>query len=175
MRTHDSKEFGVWLDHSGNYLRFQDDWDELFSDGVKRLKEGGEKAKREPTEREKKEAKCPKCSTLWTFPTDTCGNCGYIRVKLNTVVNIPGEMLELQAANAKLKDITPQQFYSQLLYYARMKGIKDGWAYHKVREKFKVFPRGLEAIVEPTSPETMRWIQSRNIAFAKGKSRRMDR
>lgn len=174
MRTHPSKTFGVWLDHSGNYLRFQDDWDELYSDGVRELKEGGEKAKKEPTEKEKKESKCPKCQALWTSKTDTCDNCGHVKVRLNTVVNIPGELLELQAANKKLQ-ITPQQFYSQLLYYARLKGKQDGWAYHKVREKFGVFPRGLKAQVEPPSQDTLNWIKSRAIAFAKGKGRRLDR
>ena len=174
MRTHPNKTFGVWLDHSGNYLRFQDDWDELYSDGVKTLKEGGEKAKKEPTEKEKKESKCPKCQALWTSKTDTCDNCGHVRVRLNTVVNIPGELLELQAANKKLQ-ITPQQLYSQLLYYARLKGKKDGWAYHKVKEKFGKFPRGLDAKVEPPTQETLNWIKSRAIAFAKGKGRRLDR
>lgn len=174
MRSHEGKEFGVWLDHSGNYLRFQDDWENLYSDGVKELKEGGEKAKKERTEKEKKEAKCPKCQVLWTFPTDTCGNCGHVREKLNMVISVPGEMLELQMANKKVT-ATPQQFYSQLLYYARLKGLKDGWAYHKVREKFGVFPRGLEQKVEPPTQETLGWIKSRAIAFAKGKGRRLDR
>jgi hypothetical protein len=141
---------------------------------VKRLKEGGEKAKAEPTEKKKKESKCPKCSALWTSPTDTCANCGHVRVRMNTVVNIPGEMLELQASNAKLT-LTPQQLYSQLLYYARLNNKQDGWAYHKVREKFGKFPRGLEKIVEPPTTDTLKWIKSRAIAYAKGKSRRMDR
>jgi len=26
MRSHPDKEYGVWLCHSGNYLRFQEDW-----------------------------------------------------------------------------------------------------------------------------------------------------
>jgi len=34
MRPYEGKEFGVWLDHSGNYLRFRKDWDELFDEGV---------------------------------------------------------------------------------------------------------------------------------------------
>ena len=37
MRSHPDKEFGLWLDHSGNYLRFNDDWEELYADGVKTL------------------------------------------------------------------------------------------------------------------------------------------
>jgi len=33
MRPHEGKEFGVWLDHSGNFLRFRPDWDCLIYRG----------------------------------------------------------------------------------------------------------------------------------------------
>jgi DNA repair protein RadD len=33
MRSYPEKDFALWLDHSGNYLRFQEDWDELYHDG----------------------------------------------------------------------------------------------------------------------------------------------
>jgi hypothetical protein len=170
MRPHEGKEFGIWLDHSGNFLRFRDDWEELYSDGVKDLKEGGEKAKKELTEREKKEAKCPSCGVLWTFPDDKCGECGHVRVRMNTVVNVPGELLELQAANKRI-NIPPQQFYSELLYYARSKGIKEGWAYFKMKEKFGVMPRGLHTEGKEPTPETLNWIKSRNIAYAKARNK----
>lgn len=170
MRPYEGKEFGVWLDHSGNFLRFRDDWDELYSDGVKRLKDGGEKAKKEPTEKEKKEAKCPACGVLWTFPDGKCGNCGHVRPIRATVQNVPGEMLELQAANAKLK-INNQEFYSQLLHYARSRNFKEGWASHKYKEKFGVYPRGLSHAVKEPTTDTLNWIKSRAIAFAKAKAR----
>ena len=170
MRSHEGKEFGIWLDHSGNYLRFKDDWDELYSDGVKRLKSGGETAKREPTERVKKDAKCPSCSALWTSSDDKCDNCGFIRVKIKHIMNIPGTLEELKASNAKLQ-INNQEFYSQVIYYARSRGFKDGWAAHKYKEKFNVFPRGLKLDPKPPTPETLRWIKSRAIAFSKGKAK----
>ena len=170
MRSHEGKEFGIWLDHSGNYLRFKDDWDELYSDGVKRLKSGGETAKREPTERVKKDAKCPACSALWTSSDDKCDNCGFIRVKIKHIMNIPGTLEELKASNAKLQ-INNQEFYSQVIYYARSRGFKDGWAAHKYKEKFNVFPRGLKLDPKPPTPETLRWIKSRAIAFSKGKAK----
>lgn len=170
MRADPSKEFGLWLDHSGNYLRFLDDWENLYEEGVKELKEGGEKAKREPTEREKKERKCPACNALWTSSTDTCDSCGHVRKRMNTVINLEGELEELAKTNSKLT-ITPQEFYSQLLYYARVKGIKDGWAYHKVREKFGVFPRGLVAVTKEPTQDTLKWIKSRAIAYRKGKEK----
>ena len=170
MRPYDGKEFGVWLDHSGNFLRFRDDWDELYSDGVKRLKEGGEKAKKEPNEREKKEAKCPACGVLWTYPDGKCGNCGHVRPIRATVQNVPGELLELQAANSKLQ-INNQEFYSQLLHYARSRNFKEGWASHKYKEKFGVYPRGLSQVAKSPNTDTLNWIKSRAIAFAKSKAR----
>lgn len=170
MRPYDGKEFGIWLDHSGNYLRFRDDWDELYDEGVKRLKEGGEKAKKEPKEREKKESKCPKCGVLWTFPDDKCGECGHIRTKIKNIMAIPGEMMELATANQKLS-INKQDFYSQVLYYARSKGFNDGWASHKYKEKFGVWPKGMRQDAIAPSPETLKWIKSRFIAWSKSKAK----
>ena len=170
MRPYDGKEFGIWLDHSGNYLRFRDDWDELYDEGVKRLKEGGERAKKEPKEREKKEAKCPKCGVLWTFPDDKCGECGHIRTKMKNIMAIPGEMMELATANQKLS-ISKQEFYSQVLYYARSKGFNDGWASHKYKEKFGVWPKNMRQDATTPSPETLKWIKSRFIAWSKSKAK----
>ena len=170
MRPHQGKEFGLWLDHSGNYLRFREDWDELFTDGVKTLKEGGEKAKNEPPEKVKKESKCPKCQALWVWPDDKCGGCGFIRVRMSSVVSKPGQLEELQAASKNLS-IEKQSFYSQILYYARARGFKDGWAAHKYKEKFGVWPRGLTETSELPTPATVSWIKSRAIAFAKSKAR----
>ena len=137
---------------------------------LRELKEGGEKAKPEPTERKKKELKCPSCNALWTSKTDTCDNCGHVRKRMSEVFEIEGELEELALTNSKLK-ITPQDFYSQLLYYARSRGIKDGWAYHKVKEKFGVFPRGLDQIAKEPTMETMNWIKSRAIAYRKGQEK----
>ena len=170
MRPCEGKEYAVWLDHAGNFLRFRDDWDELYQDGVKRLKEGGEKAKKEPTEKEKKEAKCPKCGVLWTFKGRICEECGYEKPIRNEVQAVPGELLELQASNARL-EVGKQEFYSQILYYARAKGFKEGWAAYKYKEKFGVFPRGLHLVAKPPTEATMNWIKSRAIAFAKSKAK----
>lgn len=156
--------------HSGNYLRFRDDWDELFFEGVTTLKEGGEKPKKEPTEKKKKESKCPKCSILWTFNDDKCGNCGYIMPRMSKVSSVPGELHELQAANAQMT-LQKQQFYSELLHYARTKGFKDGWSAYKFKEKFGVMPRGLSLISQEPSYQTLNWIKSRAIAYAKSKAR----
>jgi superfamily II DNA or RNA helicase len=170
MRPHESKEFGLWLDHSGNYLRFRDDWDKLYSDGVTELIEGGETTKKEPTEKEKKQSKCSACGSLWTSPTRICSHCGFERPNLREISQVPGELRELEAANRALH-VNNQDFYSQVLFYAKTRGYKDGWAAHKYKEKFGVWPKGLQEKMEPPSTETMGWIKSRIIAYAKARAR----
>ncbi len=168
MRPYDGKKFGVWLDHSGNYLRFRKDWESLFEEGVTELTKEGEKAKKEPTEKEKKEAKCPACSALWTSRDNTCSVCGFQR-PIKNVASVAGELHELAGSTSNMLD-DRQKFYSELLYYSRMRGYKDGWVAHKYKEKFGVFPRGVTQVVQPTSQKVVRWIQSRNIAWAKANS-----
>ena len=170
MRPHEGKEFAVWLDNSGNYLRFRNDWDKLYEHGVTELKDGSEKARKEPTEREKKEAKCPSCGGLWTSSNNICDECGFERKNPRDLINVPGELAELDIANRKLI-IDKQKFYSQVLYYSRSRGYKDGWAANKYKEKFQVWPRGLDQKVEIPEPATMNWIKSRVIAYAKGKQK----
>lgn len=170
-RPHAGKEFCLIQDHSNNWLRFADDWEDLFHEGVKTLKSSADtKQRKEPTEREKKENKCPRCKILWTYPDDKCGNCGFIRERKKLVAAVPGEMQELAAANKSLK-VNNQDFYSQLLYYARSKGFKDGYAAQKYKEKFGTFPRGLAPTLTAPTPSTLNWIKSRAIAYAKSKAR----
>jgi hypothetical protein len=169
MRPFLGKKFGVWLDHSGNYLRFRKDWEKLFEEGVTELTTEGEKTKKEPSEKEKKEAKCPACSVLWTFRGSICGSCGYEK-PIKGVSSVAGELQELEG-KIKTNNVEQQTFYSELLFYAKSRGFKDGWAAHKYKEKYSVFPNGLATTTKPTSSKTFSWIRSRNIAWAKSKEK----
>jgi DNA repair protein RadD len=171
MRPHEGKEYGVWLDHSGNYLRFKDDWDRVFDYGVDSL-DGGleEKAKKEPTEKEKVEAKCPSCGALWIWKSDECGECGHVKKKIAQIQVLDGELQELAVANSKLK-IDNRQFFQELMHYATSRGYKEGWAAHKYKEKFGVFPKNIPKDMKPPSPQTLSWIKSRMIAYSKSKQR----
>ena len=169
MRSHDAKAQAIWLCHSGNYIRFREDWDDVYSNGVTELKPSGEVAKKEPTEKEKKDSTCPQCKALW-IGGDSCMSCGYVRFRMSTVESVPGELKELEAANKKLR-IDNQSFYSQLLHYAQTKGYKSGWAFHKYQEKFSVPPRGLSSKPEMPTNATLGWIKSRTIAYAKSRAK----
>ena len=168
LRPHEGKEFGVLLDHSGNFLRFRDDWDGLYHDGVTELKSGGETVKREPTEREKTEAKCPVCAALWVSKTNTCSSCGHTRQPFQGITSIAGKLEELQMANRKLQ-IENADFFAELQYYGIKREYKEGWAAVKYKEKFGVYPNGLKVDPKPPSIKTLNWIKSRNIAFVKSK------
>ena len=168
LRPHEGKEYGVWLDHSGNFLRFRNDWDELYHDGVTELKAGGEQTKKELTEREKKEAKCPVCAALWVSKDNTCSSCGHVRQVFQSVSSIAGKLEELQETNRKLQ-IANTDFFAELQYYGRSKGYKEGWAAIKYKEKFGVYPNGLKVSPKPPSTKTLSWIKSRTIAYVKGK------
>jgi superfamily II DNA or RNA helicase len=169
MRPFEGKKFGVWLDHSGNYLRFRKDWDKLFEEGVTELDDSGEATKKEPDEKEKKEAKCPACKALWIWQSNVCGNCGHEK-PLKQLISVPGELHELEGANKKTV-IENQNFYSELLAYAKARDYKEGWAAFKYKEKYGYWPNGLQKTMRPPSLTTTNFIKSRNIAWSKSKAR----
>jgi superfamily II DNA or RNA helicase len=166
MRPSPDKEFALWLDHSGNYIRFRNEWEMVYQDGVKELDESQvEHAHKEPTEREKKEAKCPSCSALWEHDSEECHACGYVRKK-KQFMSIAGEMHEL-GMNGRDNIVDRQQFFSELLYVAKNKNYNPNWASHKYREKYGVWPKDLEFKVEAPTINTMNWIKHRMIAYSK--------
>lgn len=165
MRPHHSKDFAVWLDHSGNYLRFREDWDSLYSEGVQELDDKVERAKKEPTIKEKEESKCPACGHLWPKYSDSCPACGHVRQRRNQVAAVAGHLEELSTDVTRREN--KQQFYSELVAYAMSKGYNPNWAKHKYREKFGVWPKGLQDVPSPITGKTAQWIKSRMIAYAK--------
>jgi len=170
MRPYPGKEFAAWLDHSGNYLRFQADWEEIYSDGPGALDDGREKAKPEPTERDKKAALCPKCGAIFPGHQDVCSHCGHVRMRHNGVVVLPGELQEILRQERASKD-GRQKFYSELLGLAIERNYKPGWAFHKFMEKFGAKPAGLSETPRSASEATASWVKSRNIRYAKGQAK----
>jgi superfamily II DNA or RNA helicase len=165
MRASEGKEFGVWLDHSGNYLRFREDWDDIYANGVSKLDEKTEKAKKEPPEKEKKESKCPKCSALWEKNSNTCVYCGYVR-PIKQIEAVAGEMTELGIKENVSKEVK-QNFYSELIYMAKDRKYNINWASNQYRAKFGVWPRGLSEEPRIPSLDTQNWVKHRTIAWVK--------
>jgi superfamily II DNA or RNA helicase len=170
MRGHDDKEFAVWLDHSGNYLRFREDWDQVFEEGVDTLDEGKEKPKKEPTEKVKEESKCPKCYALWPSGSDTCLNCGHVKEKKNKVFSLDGEMIELSGTVSK---DNKQQFWNQMVWYMRVQGWSKGRAANTYKDKFGVWPRSLrDDTPSLPSDETRKFIDKKLKQFFRSMGRK---
>jgi len=168
-RPHPDKKFCVIQDNSGNWLRFSEDWDRVFHEGTKSLSnDEDKKPRKEPTEREKQQAKCPSCDALWPAKSDICSNCGHVRQRKPLVETVNGVIQELTGSAHRADK---QRFYSELVFVAQSRGYKPGWSAIKYKEKYGVYPRGLQDVPETPSHATLKWIQSRQIAWAKSKRR----
>jgi superfamily II DNA or RNA helicase len=170
MRSCADKEFALWLDHSGNYLRFQEDWDELYENGVQQLKDDAEKAKKEVTDKELEARRCPKCSSLWPAQSDTCPVCGHVKLRLNLVEQVDGELVELGAGASRAMK---QEWWGQILTWGQTKNWSRGACSHRYREKFGVWPQGLSDAPAPMTAEVIGWLKMKQIAWARGRMKGM--
>lgn len=163
LRRHDDKDKAVILDHGGNISRlgFPDDEMPQYLDNGERI-DPSEKKKKEQEKEEKAPKPCPNCFHLYIG--SICPACGFERKKQNKVVETSGKLAKLEKADKTTKE----QWYRELLGYARVKGYSDGWASHKYRAKFGVWPARKTGLY-PVTPgeEVKRYITSRNIAWAK--------
>ena len=177
LRTAPGKERCIILDHSGTVHRLgfpdQIEYDELpnKSDGLDEVK-----AKRQEKEKKEKLPKqCPSCDYMKPAGVLVCDKCGF---KPLTGENVEAdETRELGAIKkVKVTKVDKQQFYSELLSYQQTrkmngKPFSDGALAHMYKARFSVWPRGLHQAIKPASPETMNYIKSRQIAFAKSKNK----
>ena len=175
MRASPGKEYGLWLDHSGNALRFMADTAEIFESGCNELDDGmrEDKERKEPTERERNDVRCA-CGYVMQGFEKTCPGCGKERLRLSKVQTLPGEMIELdgKASNKKYSWEQKQQFIAGLRGFAQAKGFNRGYAAHKYQEKFGVWPNDPRVRDVPAgtiSAEVSNWIRSQQIRFAKSK------
>jgi DNA repair protein RadD len=116
---------------------------------------------------------CPECKAV-RIGGKPCSACGWRPQPKGQAVDVTdgdlgevdrGRKIQKQSVTAADK----LSFYRQLLWIARNKGYKPGWAAHKHKEKFGTWPPRNN--VPPLSPEptTLSWIRSRQIAYAKAR------
>ena len=161
LRTAEGKYHCIILDHAGNTERlgFVDEihFTRLFS---------GKKEDEEPVAKiEALPKKCPSCHFMKPPKTPKCPNCGF-------KVEAPPSMIEEQAGELKLLKgkatmADKQKWYSELLYIQRTRLRAKGWVSHTYRDKFSVWPKGLEDVPKRPSPEVVNFVKAKDIAFRK--------
>lgn len=111
---------------------------------------------------------CPECSAIMAPRQRECAECGHVIRKKHIVDWVDGDLDE--AGKWTKPRMGDQDFYRELLWIARARRLKPGWAYYKYREKFpKQTPPYRWRDLEPLTPtdETRRWLTSRSIAWRK--------
>lgn len=154
----------VLLDHSDTTLRLgfvTDIHHDVLDDGRER-----QKAER----REKPEAlpkECSACNFLKPAKTPKCPACGFKPERQSDIQCDDGELVEMTPLRKRAKADEKAFVFGQLRSYAKSRRLREGWASHKFKEMFGVWPNAhrLAPDVEPT-PEILSWIKSRQIAFA---------
>ena len=165
MRTADGKTHAILIDHAGNFLRHGEQIMDIFENGISELDDGAEKSAPEKSIKEKEACKCPKCQAFWQSSSDTCSACGYTRPQRSKIQQVSGTVEEFERKT--IEKTERQSFYSQLLGLAQACGYAEGWAAHKFKEKFDVFPSGLAKTPVECGPKVASYVRSRQIAWGK--------
>jgi len=170
LRIHPGKEVCTILDHSGNCERFWPEMSEFFEHGAPELDDGKPKpAKKAKPNKGAEPIKCPKCAAVHDR-APTCPQCGHAYPRVSRIQHVEGELLEFHGKKTAKKE-DKQQVYSELLGIAKSRGYADGWVAHKYKDKFGVWPRGLQDLPLNPSPEIDRWVRSQMIRYSKGRAR----
>jgi superfamily II DNA or RNA helicase len=163
LRVSECGSDAIILDHGANIERLGFPTDRLpeylchddLESKQRKKKEDEEKAEKLPTP-------CAKCRHL--SAEFVCPACGHRPEIIPMVSAVDGDLKVMERVLQSDKD----RWYSMLLGYARKHKYKDGWAAHKYKTKFDVWPArktGVHA-VEPNT-EVMNFIKYQNIRFQK--------
>jgi len=142
---------------------------ELLSGKVDR--EQKQKEKNEEGQAEGKN--CPKCGAWKPPKVSICPSCGFKPERQSDIEEVEGRLKEFKPKKKKGDGVDKERFYRELLGYAALKGKSESWTLAMFKNKFDEWPHrkhGVEPIT-PT-PQTISYIRSRNIAYAKSKGRK---
>jgi DNA repair protein RadD len=171
LRNAEGKEDCLILDHSDTHLRLgfvTDIHHDVLDDGRPRARSRALDRIRLPKE-------CPQCAFLKPPRMRVCPVCGFKAEATTNIEVADGELVEITETDKHSNTASNKEkatFYAQLRGYAQSRGYASGWAAHKFREKFRVWPNNCKNIpaMEPT-PQVRSWIKSRQIAWANSKQR----
>lgn len=162
----------ILLDHSGNILRFREDFERIYFKGLDTLDDGDklDKQVRKEPEPEKVAKGCPSCGYRPFF--SRCMSCGFERPSSVEVDHQAGVMQEVVMLGSKKMGDSRAHLWAQCASYARTFSApeKQQWrAAHIYRDITGVWPpRQWQVSTAPKVPVTgpvLNQIKRRNIAF----------
>lgn len=129
----------ILLDHSGNIVRFAEDFEQVFFNGVESLDMGEQLDRTVRKEPEEYEAKgCPSCGHK-PFRR-RCMACGFEKPAAAIETGTAGEMVEIAIGKGKNRKVladSPAHLWGQVCAYARQHSApekQNGRAWHLFRE-----------------------------------------
>ena len=171
-RPHPSKEVCIIQDHASNWIRFSEQWNKLYEEGVSELTSAPDKdQKKEPSKEQKEAAKCPSCGRIGGG--NPCASCGHARPIRNLVTTVPGAMCELTFGEVKKEKYSSEfkeDWYNSMLWILERKGKNTNRAFHLYLEKFGIQPAWKKSPKVPSiemQKDVEGYLQRANIAFAK--------
>ena len=174
LRPAEDKSNLILIDHSGAVYRHG-----LLEDPIKWTLDTDKRAEN-PTHASRstsvfsKLLACRQCGAL-RKGSEACGHCGFQpKRRPEAILFADGELAEVR--NGKVRpaygQVERDTWHAMLTHIAQERGYKPGWAAHKFKEKFSVYPRwGSSPQPIPPSPEVLSWICSRQIAYAKAREK----
>lgn len=169
LRIHESKSDAIILDHAGNTERLgfvTEDFTRPLDMGKKADKTSERKEREEPLPK-----KCPACHHVKPAKVHTCPKCGFTPERQSTVEVEAGLLVEFnkQKKSKKVSMLEKQDAYSQILSIQRERGRAPGWAAHKYKAMFGVWPRGLDEVAKPAGESIRSFIRHLDMKWAKSK------
>lgn len=177
------KEDCLVIDHGGNLTR--DDGtalapaEDIYHDHLDTADPKDKKTKAfEDDVKPATHRKCKKCGALIPPKTKRCLTCGDDSLPAYTggkAVDAEFHEFNGQKTNKPKKPVATmrekQVFYSGLLTLADHRGKQEGWAAHRYKEKFTVWPNQLKKERGPVSHEVEMFDRHARIKWAKSKSK----
>lgn len=155
LRASPGKDFVRILDLAGNFMRHYPAMVEFFEEGAQTLDDGKPKPKAVSIPAEKKPRKCPKCKFVFGAGS-YCPACGYQFPPKLSVQHEAGTLNEFNGQHVLKMDMeSKRKLYSELLYYGRQKGYKQGWVAWTYRRVTGLWPRNVQDGCNPPSMETL--------------------
>ena len=176
LRPANGKTDALILDHAGNLLRHGLAEDEIVwtLNADDRAENASLKA-RKKSEARGEPTMCPVCKPREVpIVFGCCSVCGWKAKRRAEAVEFEdANLARIGPSGTQGNRQTPankERFFGELLWHAGERGYKPGWAAHKFKEKFGHWPPFENPPPVMPSPETLGWLRSRAIAYAKSRA-----